>query len=191
MLWSSLPFWTVIKKGVRDSTADKHQCMSPAELCCHYQQNHKISHTQNWAKYLRMYKRGFLFHLSAFCFISSREGAVGMGQVWYLLLLSEKGWQNVVTPRTGTSAGGFQLQQLRPCEAELFGLCLADGLVTCAKQPPPWRRLCKVFCTAWMSPGPHVQSSNGSYLWILVNPWYTLTVKSIGYLKRNIILVLK
>lgn len=57
-----------LKQGIRDSTADKQHCVSPAELCCHCQQKHKTSHTQNWAKYLRMYKEAFLFNLSVFLF---------------------------------------------------------------------------------------------------------------------------
>lgn len=113
-----------LKQGVRHSTADKQQCVSPAELCCHCQQKRKTSHTQNWAKHLRMYKGAFLFHLSAFLFHLQQRGCSWDGTSVVSIAAVRERLTNVMTPRTGTSAGGFYLLQLRLCEAELFGLCL-------------------------------------------------------------------
>lgn len=101
-----------LKQGVRHSTANKQQCVSPAELCCHCQQKCKTSHTQNWAKHLRMYKGAFLFHLSAFLFHLQQRGCSWDGTSVVSIATVRERLTNVMTPRTGTSAGGFQLLQL-------------------------------------------------------------------------------
>lgn len=114
-----------LKQGVRDSTADKQQRVSPAELCCHCQQKRKTSQAQNWAKHLRMYKRAFLFHLSAFCFTCSREGAVGTGQMQHLLLLPEKGWQLWWLP-----GQELQLEVFSSCSCD----CVRQSCLVCVWQ---------------------------------------------------------